>query len=581
MRIPTSTTAWNELRPFLPARTWLRMVGVGFTSFLGGLSESAILVIVTLTADSLIRQVNDITIGPITMTRTQAVGVAVGLVVLRVCMTTTSAWIASRFAASVMHTAQQSILSSYLHTSHVGRSAKQVGDLTAIAVNHGRFTGDMANGYTMVATGICGLIAFGGTSIAVSPLATLAIAVLGGIMLACLRPLRSRSKRAADEFASSSRELSTTLTEVETLHREIEVFHAADRVEEELTEQIDDSSSKYRRIRFLSSTVPQLFQAAMLGAAVLSLLLVVNNPESVDLAAIGAVVLLLVRSMSAAQQLVMANQRVIEFSAYTTTLRRSMEEFDEARSGFGTESPATLMPVKLAAVEFTYDGDQLVLKGLDVALNRGDLIGVVGPSGAGKSTLVELLLRLREPTGGSLTSGGVATHEIAPEQFARKVAFVPQHPTLITGTVADNVSFFRDVPEERIRAALELAHLADEIDTLPDGIHTKLGADDRALSGGQRQRLTIARALAGDPEIIVLDEPTSALDAISEEAIRRALDELRNDRVVIVVAHRYSTLRSCSRILVLRDGHIEIDAGPDEVAKQSDFFQAMVGDDAG
>jgi ABC-type multidrug transport system fused ATPase/permease subunit len=258
-----------------------------------------------------------------------------------------------------------------------------------------------------------------------------------------------------------------------------------------------------------------------------------------------------------------------------------MEEFDEARSGFGTESPATLMPVKLAAVEFTYDGDQLVLKGLDVALNRGDLIGVVGPSGAGKSTLVELLLRLREPTGGSLTSGGVATHEIAPEQFARKVAFVPQHPTLITGTVADNVSFFRDVPEERIRAALELAHLADEIDTLPDGIHTKLGADDRALSGGQRQRLTIARALAGDPEIIVLDEPTSALDAISEEAIRRALDELRNDRVVIVVAHRYSTLRSCSRILVLRDGHIEIDAGPDEVAKQSDFFQAMVGDDAG
>ena len=205
------------------------MVGVGFTSFLGGLSESAILVIVTLTADSLIRQVNDITIGPITMTRTQAVGVAVGLVVLRVCMTTTSAWIASRFAASVMHTAQQSILSSYLHTSHVGRSAKQVGDLTAIAVNHGRFTGDMANGYTMVATGICGLIAFGGTSIAVSPLATLAIAVLGGIMLACLRPLRSRSKRAADEFASSSRELSTTLTEVETLHREIEVFHAADR----------------------------------------------------------------------------------------------------------------------------------------------------------------------------------------------------------------------------------------------------------------------------------------------------------------------------------------------------------------
>ena len=103
-----------------------------------------------------------------------------------------------------------------------------------------------------------------------------------------------------------------------------------------------------------------------------------------------------------------------------------------------------------------------------------------------------------------------------------------------------------------------------------------LGPEQRALSGGQRQRLTIARALAGRPEILVLDEPTSALDAVSEHAIRDALEELPVGRVVIVVAHRYSTLRSCNRILVLRKGHLEIDATPEEVAASSSFFQSKL-----
>jgi ABC-type bacteriocin/lantibiotic exporter with double-glycine peptidase domain len=108
-------------------------------------------------------------------------------------------------------------------------------------------------------------------------------------------------------------------------------------------------------------------------------------------------------------------------------------------------------------------------------------------------------------------------------------------------------------------------------------MHTRLGAEDRLLSGGQRQRLTIARALAGDPEVLILDEPTSALDPISEGAIRKALADLPPECVAIVVAHRYSTLRSCRRILVLNDGRLEMDATPEEVAEHSTFFQAMLG----
>lgn len=578
MKLSALSGDWDDLRPFLPPRTPWRMSGIGLTAFLGGLTESLILVLVTLTADSLIRQQETISAGPLTLSRSQAVGLAVLLVVGRVSMTTISARMAARFASMVMRRAQHGLVTAYLASSHPGRSSRQVGDLSAVTVNHGRFTADLANAYTMVATGVCGLIAFGGTSIAVSPLATLVIALLGGALLLALRPLRSRSKRAAKDFADTARELSTEITEVETLHREIEVFNAAGPVGDALGTSVDQSSSRYERVRFLATAVPQVFQAAMLGAAVLSLFLVVNNPEAVDLASIGAVVLLLIRSMSAAQQLVMANQRVIEFSAYARTLGGLIDDLDAAQDHFGEERPPTLLPLHLEGVRFTYDGSTEVLDGLDVEIRAGDLVGVVGPSGAGKSTLVELLLRLRTPTGGVILTGSTASDKVAPDEFARRVAFVPQHPALITGTVAENVAFFRDVDDERVRAALRLAHLLDEVEALPDGIHTRLGADDRALSGGQRQRLTIARALAGDPEVVVLDEPTSALDAISEEAIRRTLDELREDRVVIVVAHRYSTLRSCSRILVLRDGRLEADASPQEVARHSEFFQAMVGD---
>ena len=161
------------------------------------------------------------------------------------------------------------------------------------------------------------------------------------------------------------------------------------------------------------------------------------------------------------------------------------------------------------------------------------------------------------------------------------IAIVPQNAVLIDGTVAENVDFFRGLPEEQVRRALSLADLTGEIDALPDGIHTRLGSDERALSGGQRQRLTIARALAGAPQILVLDEPTSALDTRSESAISSTIGAGAEDRVTIVVAHRFTTLRSCTRILVVDRGRIEFDGGPDEVARNSSFFRSMLDADAG
>lgn len=571
---------WGHLQRFLPARSGMKVASVGGLSFMGGIAESTVLILLTLTADGLIRGVDGIDVMGRSMARQDAILLAFFMVLVRVATILGAASISARFSANVTAKAQQGIMTAYLQGSYVARSSRPAGDLNAVMVSHARFTGDLANSFTLVVTSICGLLAFGGSSLVVNPLATLGIAVIGMVVLAIMRPLRARSHSAARSLADSSRVLGQEVSEVELLQREIELFQVKDQAFSRVSLQIRSVVNSLRRIRFLTTATPQLFQTAMLAAAVVSLLLIVESVDGSDLASVGAVVLLLIRSMSAAQQYVNANQRVIEQGSYAEATNELIHTLSASPIAFGDERPDSVTPVRLQDLDFSYDGESNVLSGVDLELRDGELIGVVGPSGAGKSTLVELLLRLRQPTGGRIVGGTTDWHEIDASEFAERVAFVPQQAVLITGTVAENVDLFRGLPEARIMRALKESHLEADIAELPDGIHTRLGPDDRALSGGQRQRLTIARALAGDPEILVLDEPTSALDAVSEATIRQTIEELPTGRLVIVVAHRYSTLRSCSRIIVLAKGRVEVDATPQEVAARSDFFRKMVNEDA-
>jgi len=569
---------WRALRSFLPGRSGAKVANVGALSFLGGLAESAILVLLTLTADGLIRGSSTIQIFGVTLERRDATLAALFMVLIRVLTIIVAALISARFSAAVTGIAQTKVMAAYLRGTYSARSARPPGDLSTVMVSHAQFTGELANSFTMVASSTCGLLAFGGASLMVNPVATFGIAVIGLVVLGFMRPLRARSRAAARSLADSTRVLGQEVSEVELLHREIELFQVGEGALGRVNEQVDQVVNSLRRVRLLSAATPQLFQAALLASAVVSLLLIVDSVDDADLASVGAVVLLLIRSMSAAQQYVTANQRVLDRGSYADSVNDLISSLSSRPGSPGFLNPASVTPVRIEDVDFSYDGNHNVLTAIDLELCQGELVGLVGPSGAGKSTLVEILLRLREPNSGNIIGGTTAWNQIDPSEFASRVAFVPQQAILITGSVAENVDLFRGLPLERIERALRDAHLGDEVDALPEGIHTRLGPDDRALSGGQRQRLTIARALAGDPDILILDEPTSALDARSEAAIRRSLQELPSSRLVIVVAHRYSTLRSCTRIVVLGNGRVEYDGTPDDVSGQSSFFREMATD---
>jgi ABC-type multidrug transport system fused ATPase/permease subunit len=215
----------------------------------------------------------------------------------------------------------------------------------------------------------------------------------------------------------------------------------------------------------------------------------------------------------------------------------------------------------LYAVSLKYrypNTDALVIDIDNLTLRAGESLGIVGASGSGKSTLVDLLIGILTPTSGHITVNDRRVDE-DPRYWQDRIGYVPQHVYLMDTSIRRNVAF--GLPEKVIDAteverALRLANLWDFVQTLPQGLDTVVGERGVRLSGGQRQRLGIARALYGNPEVIVLDEATSALDEDTEREIVESMREISLDRTLIVVAHRTSTLAYCSRLIRLDAGRI-------------------------
>ena len=228
-------------------------------------------------------------------------------------------------------------------------------------------------------------------------------------------------------------------------------------------------------------------------------------------------------------------------------------------------------------VSFTYPGSRRVLEnfGLDVA--AGQRTGLVGPSGGGKSTVLAMLQRFRDVDRGRILIDGQNIAHITQESLRRAISFVPQDISLLHRSILENIRYGRpEATDRQVMEAAEAAFCRDFIEALPDGFSTVVGDRGARLSGGQRQRIAIARALLKDSPLVLLDEATSSLDSESEETIRQALDRLMQDRTVIAIAHRLSTLRSFDRIVVLDRGRVVQDGPPDELLRRSGPYRVLV-----
>lgn len=201
-------------------------------------------------------------------------------------------------------------------------------------------------------------------------------------------------------------------------------------------------------------------------------------------------------------------------------------------------------------------GEKTALRGIDLAVDRAGMVGLVGDSGGGKSSMVNLLLRFYDVTGGQMLINGRPCQEFDLQWLREKVALVTQRVYIVNDTVAANIAYGKKIDEAKVEASLKAANLWELVQSLPAGIDTPLQESGSNLSGGQRQRIAIARALYKDPDVLVLDEATSALDNKSEAAVMRTVEALAKERIVFVVAHRLTTVEHARMILVFKEGEI-------------------------
>lgn len=570
--------AWRRLLPFMRgSRKWLALL-VGL-AVLAGLLEASVLALIASMAVSLSEgsRSTTLSVGPVEaeMSQTVTFTVAITLTLGRTLIQLALAYLPAQISAKVMADLRVQMFTAFTRTGWSTKAQERDGAFQTLMTQN---VTNVSQAVTGLGTGMTATIMFVMMVVVALMQNALAAGVLAAaalVLFVALRPLSRRLRRHAKGLSREAVSFTETVQEIVLIAEETEVFGATRHYVSSFQRQVDSVRRPYARTRFLSAALPALYQSVALMMLVVALI-VVSLSGATDLAALAAVILMLIRALTYAQQIQTALTGIDERVPFIYQIADALDRYRAHPQQDGAGELDGVCSLELRDASFAYREDLPVLAGVSFSVVRGEAVGIVGPSGAGKSTIVQLLLRLREPASGAVLVNGQDVREIKRAAWRKKVAYVPQTSQLVRGSVRDNIRFHREwLTDEQIEVAARRAHIHEDIVSWPDRYDTIIGQRASAISGGQRQRVCLARALADEPQVIVLDEPTSALDVRSEEAVRKSLHEIKADTILVLIAHRLSTLSMCDRIVVMVDGRVSAVGSHDDLVSHNDFFREV------
>ena len=232
--------------------------------------------------------------------------------------------------------------------------------------------------------------------------------------------------------------------------------------------------------------------------------------------------------------------------------------------------------IDMENVDFTYDDENSVLRGIDLHISPGETVAIVGPSGGGKSTLCQLIPRFYDTDRGVVRLDGHDVREVSKHSLRRNIGIVQQDVYLFPDTIMENIRYGRpDATDAEVIEAAKKAEIYDDIMHMPEGFSSYVGERGVLLSGGQKQRVSIARIFLKNPPVLILDEATSALDTVTEARIQGAFDRLSEGRTSILIAHRLSTIKNADRIILIDDGEIKESGTHDQLMAAGGIYHEL------
>ncbi len=458
----------------------------------------------------------------------------------------------ARAATRTLVGMQTRLTSSFLAASHEMHAAESEGQLQEL-ISNGPSVALMVMHVCMGVFGMTNCVILVVAAMVISPLAALVLIAGMGMLVTVLMPFSRQTRGLSRSRIQTTIDLSDGIGEMVSTAREVQLFDVGGPVMSRLRGRIEAAARPYFKIKFLSRLVPVLYQGASV-ALVVGGLGAINAVGGNDAGQLSGVILLLVRATMLGAVVQSALQSLSDVVPVSRRIDDQERFYRQGAVETGNERIDRIETLELDHVSFGYDPEHLVLRDISITIRRGEAVAVVGATGAGKSTLVQILLRLRQPLSGAYRVNGIDATEFDAAVRARLVALAPQDGRLISGTVAENIAFFRSATEPGVLGAAEAVHLQPDLARWPDGLETQVGTRGVAISGGQAQRITLARALVGNPDLLVLDEPTSSVDVDTERAIVDTLRTLKGRTTLVVIAHRQSTISMCDRVLEVGGG---------------------------